>query len=130
MLAVVGYELACRLLVTGQGSGRRVMARWVFSSAMLIALAACSQDGPGRAVITERCIAGGESPEICQCLADESSKILDDDMFDMVVLGALGDDAETDLMMREMSSSRRARFSALMREIIQGCGAEGYVAAS
>lgn len=106
------------------------MARWLFPTATLIALAACSQNGPGRAVIVERCVTGGEAPEICQCLADQSSRKLDGEMFDLVVLGAQGDEAETDLMMQEMSPDRQAQFGSTMREIIRACGAQGYVAAS
>jgi len=106
------------------------MARWLIPIAMLVALAACSQNGPGRAAIAQRCVTGGEAPEICQCLADESSKKLDGDMFALVVLGAEGQEAETDLLMKEMPPDRQLKFSATMREIIGACGAQGYVAAS
>jgi hypothetical protein len=105
------------------------MARWLIPTALLIALAACSQNGPGRAAIVERCVAGGEALEICQCLADQSSRKLDRDMFALVVLGAEGEETETDQLMREMAPDRQLKFIAAMREIIRSCGAEGYVAA-
>ena len=106
------------------------MARRLFPTAMLIALAACSQNGPGRAAIVDRCVTGGETPEVCQCLADQSSRKLDGDMFALVVLGAQGEEAETDLLMKEMPPDRQLKFSATMREIIGACGAQDYVAAS
>jgi hypothetical protein len=105
------------------------MARWLFPTAILIVLAGCSQNGPGRAAIAERCIAGGETPEVCQCLADESSQKLEGDLFALVVLGATGEDAEAELLVNEMSPDEHLKFAAAMREIIRKCGAEGYVAA-
>jgi len=106
------------------------MLRWTPAIAALALLAACSQNEQGRAVITNRCVAGGESAEICKCLADQSSRKLDGDMFGIVVLGAQGDEAETDVLMKELAPERQARFTAMMQEIIRGCGAEGYLAAN
>jgi hypothetical protein len=97
---------------------------------MLMVLAACSQNGPGRAAIVERCISGGEAQAVCQCLADQSSRKLDGAMFALVVLGAQGEEAETDRLMSEMSPDLQLKFSGTMREIIGMCGAQGYVAAS
>ena len=105
------------------------MARWA-AALGLLALAACSQNGQGRAAITDRCIAGGEKPEICKCLADQSSRKLDSDMFALVVMGAQGDEAESDRLMQEIGPEKQAKFSSLMRDIIKSCGAEGYLAAS
>jgi hypothetical protein len=106
------------------------MFRWTPALAALALLAACSQNEQGRAIITDRCVAGGESAEICKCFADQSSRKLDGDMFGIVVLGAQGDDAETDLQMKELTPERQVKFSATMQEIIRGCGAEGYLAAN
>jgi hypothetical protein len=106
------------------------MPRWASVAIVLAALTACSQNGPGRAAITDRCIAGGESPEICKCLADASSQKLERDMFELVVLGAQGDEAKTDQRMKEMAPDRQAQFTELMRGIIRGCGAQGYLAGS
>jgi hypothetical protein len=98
--------------------------------AALAALAACSQNGPGRSAIIDRCVAGGESEEICKCLADASSQRLESDMFELVVLGAQGEEAKTDERMKEMSPERQAQFTELMRGIIRACGAQGYLAGS
>jgi hypothetical protein len=106
------------------------MVRWRSALAVLALLAACSQNEQGRAVITDRCVAGGESAQICKCLADQSSRKLDGDMFGIVVLGAQGEEAETDLLMKELTPERQVKFSATMRDIIRGCGAEGYLAAN
>jgi hypothetical protein len=110
--------------------GRIIMARRFLAFAALAALTACSQDGPGRAAIVDRCVAGGETPEICKCLADSSSQKLDDDMFELVILGAQGEQAKTDQRLKEMSPERQTRFTLSMREIVRGCGAQGYLAGS
>jgi hypothetical protein len=94
----------------------------------MLALAACSQNAPGRAAITDRCIAGGEAPEVCRCFAEESSRKLEGDMFQIVVLGAQGEETETDRLLKELPADRQQKFSLVMREIVQSCGAEGYLA--
>ena len=94
----------------------------------LLGLSACDQNGSGREVIANRCVAGGEAPEICRCFADESSKRLEGDLFQIVVLGAQGMETETDRLMKELPADRQAEFSSSMREIVQACGAEGYLA--
>ena len=106
------------------------MVRWTPALAALALLAACSQNEQGRAAINDRCVAGGESAEICTCLADQSSRKLDGDMFNLVVLGAQGEEAETDRLVKELTPERQARFTAMMQEITRGCGAEGYLAAN
>ena len=117
------------MLATGTGRSN-AMPRWMLGAAAMALLGACDQNGSGRTTITNRCVAGGEAPEICKCLADASSAKLDGDLFGVVVLGAQGEDAQTEKLMKELSPERQAKFSATMREIIQGCGAEGYLAAS
>jgi hypothetical protein len=94
----------------------------------LLGLSACDQNGAGREVIANRCVAGGEAPEICRCFADESSRRLEGDLFQIVVLGAQGMETETDRLMKELPADRQAAFSSSMREIVQACGAEGYLA--
>jgi hypothetical protein len=95
----------------------------------LAVLAACSQNGPGRAAITDRCIAGGEKPEVCKCLADESSRRLDRAMFELVVLGARGEETEAEEQVRTLGPERQDQFSTLVRGIIRGCGGEDYLIA-
>lgn len=106
------------------------MSRLMLAAIALVLLAACDQNGPGRTAITNRCVAGGEAPEICKCLADASSSKLEPDTFKVVVLGAQGEDAQTEKLVKDLPPESQARFSATMRDIIQGCGAEGYVAAN
>ena len=106
------------------------MLRWTLPATTLILLAACDQNGAGRTAITNRCVAGGEAAEICKCLADASSKKLDPNLFNVVVLGAQGEDAQTEKLVKELPPESQAKFSSTMREIIEACGAEGYVAAN
>ena len=93
-------------------------------------LAACDQNASGKEAIPNRCIAGAEAPEICRCFAEESSRRLEGDLFQIVVLGAQGMETETDRLMKELPADRQADFSAAMRGIVQTCGAEGYLAGS
>ena len=95
---------------------------------LLVGLTACDQNAGGKETIANRCIAGGEAPEICRCFADESSSRLEGDLFQIVVLGAQGMETETDRLMKELPADRQADFSSAMREIVRTCGAEGYLA--
>ena len=95
---------------------------------VFVGLSACDQNATGKEAIANRCIAGGEAPEICRCFADESSRRLEGDLFQIVVLGAQGMETETDRLMKELPADRQADFSAAMRGIVETCGAEGYLA--
>jgi hypothetical protein len=92
--------------------------------------AACSQDGPGRAVITDRCVASGQTPEICKCLADQSAQKLDPEMFDVVVLGASGQVNASERLLRDIGPDRQNRFTALTRDIARACDADEYLVAN
>jgi hypothetical protein len=104
------------------------MLRQAMLVLLSVGLSACDQNGAGREVITNRCVAGGEAPEICRCFADESARRLEGDLFQIVVLGAQGMETETDRLMKELPAERQTDFSSSMREIVQACGAEGYLA--
>jgi hypothetical protein len=94
-----------------------------------IALGACSASGPGREAIADRCVAGGEKPEVCDCFAEESSRRLDKPMFELVVLGAQGRDSEAETRIRALGPERQGAFSTIVRGIIRGCGGEAYLIA-
>lgn len=96
----------------------------------LAALAGCSQNDVSRKVIAEQCIAEGETIEVCECFAKTSAEKLDKDLLDIVVLGAQGEDGETEKLMQELSPSQKAHFTAAVREVISSCGGEGYLAGS
>ena len=106
------------------------MARLAFLGIAAFGLAACSQNEVGKKVITEQCIAEGETVEVCECFARTSDEKLDKELFDIIVLGAQGEDSETEKMIEELSSQQKAKLSAVAREVITTCGAEGYLAAS
>ncbi len=95
---------------------------------LLVGLTACDQNASGKETIANRCIAGGEAPEICRCFADESSSRLEGDLFQIVVLGAQGMETETDRLMKELPADRQSDFASAMREIVRTCGAEVYLA--
>lgn len=93
-------------------------------------LSACSQNGPGRAVITDRCVASGQTPETCKCLADQSDQKLDQEMFEVVVLGARGEVNASERLLRDLGPDRQARFTALTRDIARACDADDYLVAN
>ena len=106
------------------------MARLALLALVALGLAACSQNEVGKKVITEQCIAEGETVEVCECFAKTSDEKLDKELFDIIVLGAQGEDSETEKMIEELSNQQKAKLSAVTREVITTCGAEGYLAAS
>jgi hypothetical protein len=106
------------------------MARLPLITMVALALAGCSQNDVGRKVIAEQCIAEGETVEVCECFAKGSVEKLDKEMIDIVVLGAQGEDGETERLMQELSPSQKAHFTAAVREVISTCGGEGYLAGS
>ena len=106
------------------------MARLALIALVAFGLAACSQNEVGKKVITEQCIAEGETVEVCECFAKTSDEKLDKELFDIVVLGAQGEDGETEQMIEELSPPQKSRFTAIVREVLSTCGAEGYLAAS
>jgi len=105
------------------------MARLAFLGIAAFGLAACSQNEVGKKVITEQCIAEGETVEVCECFAKASDEKLDKELFDIIVLGAQGEDSETEKMVEELTSAQKAKLSAVTREVVTSCGAEGYLAA-
>ncbi len=106
------------------------MRRRAFAIIVGLGLAACSQNGPGREAINSRCIAGGESPEICKCLADTSADKLEGDLFPIVVAGARGEEAASEKLINDLAPDRKARFGQAMREIARSCGADAYIVAN
>jgi hypothetical protein len=96
----------------------------------LMTLAACSQNGPGIASITDRCVAGGESPEVCKCLAEQSASKLDKEMFEVVVLGARGEQNASARLLRDIGPDRQNRFKTLVRDVASRCGANDYLVAN
>lgn len=104
------------------------MARLPLLALVALGLAACSQNEVGKKVIAEQCIAEGETVEVCECFAKTTDEKLEKDLFDIVVLGAQGEDGETEKLMQELSPSQKAQFAAGVREVIATCGAQGYLA--
>jgi len=106
------------------------MARLALSLFALIVLAACSQNEAERKVIADRCVADGEAEPVCKCLADESAKKLDGELLGIVVLGAKGEDKETDALIKELPKDKQLLFQATMRDVARGCGATDYTVAN
>lgn len=104
------------------------MARLSLLALAALGLAACSQNEAGKKVITEQCIADGETVEVCECLARESDAKLDKELFDIVVLGAQGADEETAARIEDLEPSQKAKLSLTAPEILRACGAKDYLA--
>lgn len=106
------------------------MRRLSLFALAIMGLAGCSQNEAGRKVIAEQCIADGEAIEVCECFAKEADAKLEQPMFDIVVLGAQGDDEETARLVEELDREQQAKFTTAVREVLRSCGAEGYLAGS
>lgn len=106
------------------------MARLIFIAAAGLVIAACSQNEAGKKVITEQCIADGEAIEVCECIAKEADAKLDQGLFDIVVLGAQGADLDTARLISELDPQQQAKFTMGVRQLLDSCGAKGYLAGS
>lgn len=92
-----------------------------------LTLGACSQNEQGRKVIEAQCIAGGGAEDVCACLGKTSAERLDKELFDIVVLGAQGEDIETAERIEELSPELENKLSLVVPDIIKSCGAESYL---
>jgi hypothetical protein len=104
------------------------MARLALLALVTLGLAACSQNEVGKKVITEQCIAEGETVEVCECFAKNVGR----EARQGVVRhhrarrsGRRFRDREDD---RRAFPQQKAKLSAVAREVITTCGAEGYLA--
>lgn len=97
--------------------------RWALVAAVLLMASACGRDDAGRRTIIDACLKGGQQDQVCTCLANESEKRLDKTMFGLVVLGAAGNETETDRIMATLSPAAVQRFSNATQTIARTCGA-------
>lgn len=103
------------------------MRRQVFLLLAFAAIGACSQNEQGKRVIEAQCIAGGGAEDVCACLAKTSAERLDKELFDIVVLGAQGEDLETAERIAELTPELEDKLTLVVPEIIKTCGAESYL---
>ena len=92
-----------------------------------IVLGACGQNEQGKRTIEAQCIAGGGAEDVCACLAKTSSERLDKELFDIVVLGAQGEDIETAERIEELTPELQNKLTAVVPDIIKLCGAQSYL---
>ena len=104
------------------------MRRLAGSLIALTALAGCSQNEEGKKAIADQCLINGEAPEVCKCLARTSADKLDPALFEIVVLGAKGEDLEVSQRMEGLTPDLQARFSLTIPQILRECGTQGYLA--
>lgn len=101
------------------------MRRIAITLAMLTGfagLAACNPNEPGMKVIARQCLAGGQAEEVCDCLSKQSAQRLDKDLFEMVVLGAQGEEAEVVARMEELPPELKTKFTVVIPDIRRECG--------
>jgi hypothetical protein len=95
-----------------------------------LAASACSARDAGQKAILDRCLAGGEDEKVCDCQAQASAEKLDQELFDLVVLGAKGEEAEAAVRAEELTPELQGKFSALIPEIKQECESAAALSAS
>jgi hypothetical protein len=103
------------------------MVRWspVVAALLVAGLAGggCSVDDTGRKAIIDACLKSGQQDAVCSCLAKESTRRLDKPMYEMVVLGAQGNEAETDRLMATLTPAAAQKFASTTQSIAKTCGA-------
>ena len=92
--------------------------------------AACSPRESGKKAILERCLAGAEDEKVCECTAQASAEKMDQELFDLVVLGAKGEEGEAAVRAEELSPELQNKFSLLVPEIKQECESAAALSAS
>jgi hypothetical protein len=97
---------------------RLALVLLVFSA---VAMSACSPRDAGRKAILDRCLAGAGDENVCGCQAKAAADKLDQELFDLVVLGAQGEEAEAAARVEELSPELQSRFSVLIPEIRREC---------
>jgi hypothetical protein len=102
------------------------MVRWSPVVAALLAAGlvagGCSVDDTGRKAIVDACLKSGQSDGVCSCLAKESERRLDKPMYQVVVLGAQGNEAETDRLMATLTPAAAQKFINTTQVIAKTCG--------
>jgi hypothetical protein len=103
------------------------MVRWSPVVAALLAAGlvagGCSADDSGRKAIVDACLKGGQPDGVCTCLARESARRLDKPMYEIVALGAQGNEVETDRLMATLTPAAAQKFVATTQSIAKTCGA-------
>lgn len=103
---------------------RRLSAIFPLVAVAGAALSGCSQNEHGKKVIAAQCIADGGMEDVCDCLAKTTAERLDPELFDMVVLGAQGEDLEAARIMEELPPELEAKFILTIPDIKRSCGVE------
>jgi hypothetical protein len=101
--------------------------RWSLALAAVLLATGCGARSAGREAIIARCLGDGEDPVVCDCLGNQSVKKLDKTGFDLVVLGARGQDAEADSLLAELTPVEQAKLSGSVRDVASACGVKGYL---
>jgi hypothetical protein len=103
------------------------MVRWSPVTGALLAAGllagACSADDSGGKAIVDACLKSGQQEAVCSCLAKESAKRLDKPMYQVVVLGAQGNESETDRIMATLTPAAAQKFVSTTQVIAKTCGA-------
>ncbi len=94
---------------------------WLCLASAVGVLAACDQSAPGRQVIIDRCLADGGGNPYCVCLAKESSRRLDDEMFELVARAASGDAETAEDILAIFEPAEQVTYSNLLAEIVRAC---------
>lgn len=81
------------------------MKKLMFVAAASLALAAC--EDKGQSALVQSCVSGGLEKRTCDCLARESKKSMDKEVYEAMVLDAQGKSAEANALMEKMPVEKR-----------------------
>lgn len=98
---------------------RRVVASsFVFAGL----LAGCDAVEANRTAIEESCLANGDTPEVCSCLASETAERVDPAVLDLIAIGARGETREASERIKALDAPLRSQLSIEVPAIMAECG--------
>jgi hypothetical protein len=89
-----------------------------------LALSGCSGGG-GKAALVEACMKDDQEKKTCECMADEFEQTLDKDVFNAMVLGAQGKEAEAEKIMNELPMEKQFSIAPAAMGAMMKCGMAG-----
>lgn len=96
----------------------------VFVAATTLALAACQEDKAQKALVVS-CVKDGLPEKACKCLADETKKTVDPEVYQAMALAAEGKDNEANALMEKMPIEKRFSVASGITSAMGACAVEG-----
>lgn len=96
----------------------------MFAAAATLALAACQEDKAQKALV-DSCVADGLNQKTCTCLATETKKQVDPEVYEAMALAAQGKEDEANALMEKMPIEKRFSVASGITSAMGACAVEG-----